>query len=122
MTNKNTYWNNNGKHQKEYNELSEQLPNSGMAPTMPLEAVRRISNVYYDLYNNGACNEKFGDLGFVYDWLDARDVEYDRITTLYINYDALYSTSDDNGKYFKMIAKKLERLADVVISTAYNLK
>jgi hypothetical protein len=52
-----TYWNNNGKFQKEYEKLYEQLvPKEGEAPTQEGELLRCISQFYYDRYNNGHCN------------------------------------------------------------------
>jgi hypothetical protein len=60
MDREKTYWNSNGTYQK----LSEQLEN--MIPSMgevenpkqnpKLERLRKLTNAYYDLYNNGGCN------------------------------------------------------------------
>lgn len=51
------YWNNNGKHQAINDALWEMLvPHSGEADTVQGEALRIISRIYYDYYNNGCCN------------------------------------------------------------------
>lgn len=53
----NTYWNKNGKYQKEYNKLWELVPNKGYTDNKYINALIAISKWYYDLYNNGCCNE-----------------------------------------------------------------
>ena len=52
-----TYWANEGKYQKMYNKAWEQLiPASGEAEDGWPEALRAISRIGYDYYNNGFCN------------------------------------------------------------------
>lgn len=51
-----TYWNGNGEFQEEYNLLKKLVPPTGRAHTADGEAIRSISNIYYDLYNNGGGN------------------------------------------------------------------
>lgn len=54
---KRMYWNNNGKYQKTYNRIWECLiPPSGEAGNSDAEAVRCVSRLYYDFFNNGFCN------------------------------------------------------------------
>ena len=53
----NTYWNKNGRYQKEYNELWNLVPNKGYTDNKYINALIAISKWYYDLYNNGCCNE-----------------------------------------------------------------
>ena len=51
------YWDNNGKYQEQYNKAWEQLiPASGEAEDGLPEALRAISRIGYDYYNNGFCN------------------------------------------------------------------
>ena len=53
----NSYWNENGAYQKEYDELYEKLvPRSGEADTVHGEMIRAISRITYDYFNNGNCN------------------------------------------------------------------
>ena len=63
MSAQNTYWNNNGKFQLIYDELSKLIPDEGKCPQdkPALEKLRRAANMYYDLYNNGLCDN--GSLG-----------------------------------------------------------
>lgn len=52
-----SYWDNKGKYQTEYNEAWKQLvPASGEAEDGLPEALRSISRIGYDYYNNGFCN------------------------------------------------------------------
>lgn len=55
----NTYWNSNGTNQKHYDFLADLIPVSGpcRADRPALEKLRVAANCYYDLYNNGLCNE-----------------------------------------------------------------
>ena len=51
------YWDNNGKYQEQYNKAWKQLiPASGEAKDGLPEALRAISRIGYDYYNNGFCN------------------------------------------------------------------
>jgi len=52
-----SYWDHKGKYQKEYDAAWEALiPASGEADDGLPEALRAISRVGYDYYNNGFCN------------------------------------------------------------------
>ena len=52
-----TYWDNEGKYQEQYNKAWKQLiPASGEAKDGWPEALRAISRIGYDYYNNGFCN------------------------------------------------------------------
>ncbi|MEI3912484.1 hypothetical protein V6S04_12910 [Bacillus sp. CCNWLW147] len=52
----NTYWNKNGKHQKEVEKLNKLLPSNGMTKNMYMNLFITVANVYYDVYNNDGCN------------------------------------------------------------------
>ena len=52
-----TYWDNEGKYQEQYNAAWEKLiPFEGEAKDGWPEALRAISRIGYDYYNNGFCN------------------------------------------------------------------
>lgn len=52
-----TYWDNEGKYQEQYNAAWKALiPMSGAADNGWPEALRCISRIGYDYYNNGFCN------------------------------------------------------------------
>ena len=54
---KGSYWDRDGKYQKQYDMAWEQLiPASGEAKDGLPEALRAISRIGYDYYNNGFCN------------------------------------------------------------------
>ena len=51
---KNTYWNNNGKYNHEYEILWRRLvPAEGKANTVAGEVLRAVSRLYYRWYNDG---------------------------------------------------------------------
>ena len=61
-----TYWNNEGKYQKKYETLyNKHVPNKGMAKTIKGELLRCISRLYYEVYNNGLCNDKIYEIKFI---------------------------------------------------------
>lgn len=52
-----SYWSKSGRHQKLYDRLySKLVPDSGEAGSDAGELLRTMSNVYYDIYNNGGYN------------------------------------------------------------------
>lgn len=57
MSKTGAYWDNEGKYQTEYNEAWRQLiPANGEAEEGLPEALRAISRIGYEYYNNGFCN------------------------------------------------------------------
>lgn len=54
------YWNNSGRYQAAASALTKLIPVSGQVPDAAgnpkLERFRKAVNVYYDIFNNGACN------------------------------------------------------------------
>ena len=67
------YWDRNGKYQEQYDRAWKQLiPASGEAKDGLPEALRAISRIGYDYYNNGFCNlwradEEYDSDGSYYD-------------------------------------------------------
>lgn len=58
----NSYWNNNGAYQTEYDELYDKLvPLKGEAKTIDGEKVRAVSRLFYEFCNNGNCNLLLND-------------------------------------------------------------
>lgn len=63
---KDIYWNSNGKHQLEYQELySTLVPAEGNAGTVEGEMIRAATRLYYDYYNNGMLNNTSGACQFL---------------------------------------------------------
>ena len=50
------YWNNNGKYQKWVNKVSETMPDMYFTDNEYMNTFIEMSNLYYDVYNNGGCN------------------------------------------------------------------
>lgn len=66
----NTYWNNNGKLQKEYERLHDKyVPPFGAADTLIGEAIRASSRIYHDAYNNGFGNNTSGAWKFLHKYI-----------------------------------------------------
>ena len=81
------YWDNNGKYQEQYDRAWKQLiPASGEAKDGLPEALRAISRIGYDYYNNGFCN-------LWHSWDDG-DGEYDTKMDPY--YEDLVEYLEDN--------------------------
>jgi len=83
MKAENTYWNNNGTHQELSNKLREMIPSMGEvvdAENNPkLERLRKLTNAYYDLYNNGGCNPCRGTARYFRGTITmARDRKWDK--------------------------------------------
>jgi hypothetical protein len=52
-------------------ELTEKhIPTTGMAKTIKGELLRCATRLYYDVYNNGLCNDKSYELGFIENFFD----------------------------------------------------
>ena len=55
---KKLYWNKNGKYQDIVNKFSDNIPDWGMTENKYMNAFISISNIYYDVHNNGGINIK----------------------------------------------------------------
>lgn len=63
-----TYWSGKGKYHKLYDQLyGAFVPSMGEASNECGELIRCATNLYYDIYNNGACN--FGNYESERKWL-----------------------------------------------------
>jgi hypothetical protein len=62
----NTYWNNNGTYQTQYDKLCNALiPSIGTCSTEEGEYLRAVTKIYYDAYNNGFGNNTSGPYNFL---------------------------------------------------------
>ena len=52
----NTYWNNNGKHQEWADKVSETMPSMYYTDNKHMNVFIAMSNIYYEIYNNGGGN------------------------------------------------------------------
>jgi len=99
------YWNKEGKHQDLHDKYWDELvPDSGEAETQEGEALRAISRIYYDVYNNGACN--IFETEEVYD--DDGEYECDEYTMsdFYRNFfDTIHAFTNDGSGVHALIGR-----------------
>jgi len=61
----NTYWNNQGKYQNDYDRLVELMPAMGKSSTIAGELIRAASKLAHDFYNNGMGNNTSGAVNYL---------------------------------------------------------
>jgi len=61
----NTYWNGQGKFQKEFDEIIKLMPPSGNSDVLAGELIRSANRLAYDFYNNGMGNNTSGAVNFL---------------------------------------------------------
>jgi len=127
----NTYFNDNGKYQEEFDQLWKDLvPWAGEADTLEGEVVRSIGKISYEVYNNNCCNMLTQDLSdpiiktFRNDYVGYMDniegynggIARERLETLLINKANDYIT-------FDAFAQEFEPIMDaVILSVMYGMK
>lgn len=125
-----TYWNNEGKFQKDCDELSERLiPVSGKCFNSYGELLRCVTNLYHDYNNNGFCNigNKLNEINYIQDHIielegidldTARGLIYDMKNMAHLNskQDITYPTREDEKyEYNGEFHQNFEKLIDAVI-------
>lgn len=121
-----SYWNDNGKFQKQQEHLWERyVPECGGCSDRHAEMFRLISRLYYDVYNNGACNVIFdghddmklagSSLRIIADAIGER-----AYTKLVEAVDELSYTDYPTDDEWADIYKALEPATDTVIEYAWN--
>lgn len=75
----NTYWNQAGKFQAQFFELSEKMTPSGAQETVGMEMIRAACKLSYDFYNNGMGNNTSGAVNFLNEKSVLDDETYDNI-------------------------------------------
>jgi hypothetical protein len=96
---KQTYWQDNGNYQKEYEALYQLLvPEMGNCKTLEGEMLRASCRLYYDYYNNGMCNNTSGAARFLMAKLPLTDVTRVALDEIYDECNSGgYSTADLEG-------------------------
>lgn len=136
-----SYWSKSGRHQRLYDRLYAKLvPDSGEAGSDAGELLRTVSNVYYDIYNNGGCNlldSKLSDLeeleSLTRTWgINGQAKTFEMIRGYASGYDVddkshcencSCSVVDDERRHFTLseIKQPLEILVDSVVVKAGEL-
>ena len=75
----NTYWNQSGKFQKEFDEIIKLMPGSGASDVLAGELIRCANRLAYDFYNNGMGNNTSGAVNFLKHHSAISDENYDTI-------------------------------------------
>jgi hypothetical protein len=120
----NTYWNNDGKYQEQYDILKQKIPSRSKAKESHIDLVRCMGNIYYDTYNNGGCNfdvriDEFQHILYYTDEL----LETCEISQIELSAFALKYKNSLNGIYqnlFDGFAALLEKVANAVIKYAFE--
>jgi hypothetical protein len=114
-----TYWEGNGKHQNILDKYSSQLSHilsQQHDDLKGLEALRRLSNIYYDIYNNGGINLKFDDNYFTRDFLETLFIynypDYDKCVVALGEFVVMFYPTEEA---FDKLEPILEAAADFVI-------
>ena len=71
----NSYWDNNGTYQSDFDRLCELMPLSGNCDTKAGEMIRAANRLAYDFYNNGMGNNTSGAINYLSDFLPYRLVQ-----------------------------------------------
>lgn len=136
-----SYWEHKGRHQKLYDRLYAKLvPDSGESGCDSGEMLRTMSNIYYDIYNNGGCNlldSKLSDLedleSLTRIWGVNGQAKTFEMIRGYASIDALSDEKhcdncsctyvDDDQRHFTLdeIKQPLEDLVDAVVMKAYQM-
>ena len=115
-----TYWDNEGKYQEQYNAAWKALiPMSGEAKDGWPEALRAISRIGYDYYNNGFCNlwREWDDGDTVMDSYYEDMVEYLRIHIpyeMYMELDTFLHDAKGYGNWSNQ-AGVIDRIIDYIM-------
>lgn len=129
------YWNEEGKYQKLHAKYwAELVPDFGEAETPEGEALRAINRIYYDVYNNGACN--IFETEEVYDDDDNYDYDEYTLSRFYEDFfDTVHYFTGDGasvhaligmckrcaqGYWPKEIGETLDELMDKVLLKIHN--
>jgi len=76
----NTYWNNKGQFQEQFDDLIKLMPIVGNCETQAGEMIRAANRLAYDFYNNGMGNNTSGAANFL---LEKGAIDYETYVTVY---------------------------------------
>lgn len=108
-----TYWGKNGKFQKDYNRIEKYglVPVSGASSCLEGELLRSASSLYYDLYNNGCCNNRSGNWLFLSKHAKALKIKEADLLLI-----KNHSRGLRTGCFNKPVVDAYERIVDQVVT------
>ena len=128
---KGAYWNSEGDFQREYEQIwKDFIPSNGEAKSIPAEAVRAVSRLYHDCYNNGWGNNKRPELTTL-----LKTVKYFKpfykgslsLTELLLDLKSIQNMIGKKGWFEKVqrfskarVEPDLDNLVDAVVQYAYK--
>ena len=114
MRNRNTYWFNNGRYQEELDGLNnDSLIQLTDPECFEKSLLNALSNIYYDYYNNGMCNNTSGSIRFIMKFNDLLKIPSDYLITVY--------KVSNTGHYTDIdLELQLEYIADSIIEYIIN--
>ena len=110
----NTYYNNQGKFQAEYDRMSQALISaSGSCDTTAGEMLRSVTRLAYDLYNNGMGNNTSGACNFL---LEMKAISYQIHETIYeYTRGKLYDGNYDGDNFQRAIETAIDNTVEFII-------
>lgn len=113
-----TYWCEKGKYQKESDILQKLVPSEGEAQDTRIELFRRVSNTYYDIYNNGGMNIDLKDDGIRYGIHSMKSLGIDLSKTE----ELIENIEDDDDNLFEASCVEIDIAMDKVIECIISLE
>jgi hypothetical protein len=129
-----TYWNNQGKFQAQYDYIYNNLmPDYGSSTNEHIEAIRCVSKIYHEYYNNGNSNtydsRDMGDETGDYYVYEIREHYKEMVRTIESYLDIPWSAYDEDSKlcniikpfeinHCRRIGEYLEGLIDQILKKA----
>lgn len=121
-----SYWENQGKYQKDAEHIRSLIPSRGKCDNPNLEVFRVVQNAYYDAYNNGACNPFRWEClkPFVPDLLDQCNINSSQLQQFLDWLELAVKDGDDRPFYMLkypydketlLVLDALEQIADAAI-------
>ena len=113
-----TYWCEKGKYQKESDILQKLVPSEGEAQDTRIELYRRVSNTYYDIYNNGGCNIDLKEDGIRYGFYSMKSLGIDLSKTE----ELIENIEEDRDDLFDASCVEIDIAMDKVIEYIISLE
>tara|TARA_B110000914_G_scaffold222070_1_gene234928 strand:- start:33 stop:560 length:528 start_codon:yes stop_codon:yes gene_type:complete len=115
----NTYWNNTGDYQAEYNRLVQLMPGSGAADTLGGELIRCVSRLGHELYNNGMGNNSSGAVNMLLEFGAITPITH---ATIYpFTRGALYEGRYEGDAFQVAVESAVDQVIEYIINNRADL-